>query len=74
MISKISLNIMDRCIKYEQVSCVWLFGEDNSLQSAASSVSQTSYSSYTYTNGQILRFSLNGAWTRIEVSNHVELE
>ena len=56
---------MDRYIKYKQVSRVQFFGEDDLLKSVTSSVYKTSDS--TYTNGKLMRFSLNGSLNHIEL-------
>ena len=54
---------MDRYIKYKQVSRIQLFGDDDLFKSVTSSVYKTSDS--TYTNGKLMRFSLNGSLNHI---------
>ena len=62
---------MDRYIKYKQVSRIQLFGDDDLLKSANSSVYKTSDS--TYTNGKLMRFSLNGSLNHIKFSNNARV-
>lgn len=62
---------MDRYIKYKQVSRVQLFGEDDLLKSVSSSVYKTSDS--TYTNGKLMRFSLNGSLNHIKLSKNARV-
>ncbi len=62
---------MDRYIKYKQVSRVQLFGEDDLLKSVTSSVYKTSDS--TYTNGKLMRFSLNGSLNHIKLSKNARV-
>lgn len=62
---------MDRYIKYKQVSRVQLFGEDDLLKSVNSSVYKTSDS--TYTNGKLMRFSLNGSLNHIKLSKNARV-
>ncbi len=57
--------MLDRYIKYKQVGRIQLFGDDDLFKSSSNSVYKTSDSSFT--NGKLLRFSLNGAL------NHVRL-
>lgn len=62
---------MDRYIKYKQVSRVQLFGEDDLLKSVSSSVYKTSDS--IYTNGKLMRFSLNGSLNHIKLSKNARV-
>jgi hypothetical protein len=62
---------MDRYIKYKQVSRIQLFGDDDLLKSANSSVYKTSDS--TYTNGKLMRFSLNGSLNHIKLSKNARV-
>ena len=62
---------MNRYIKYKQVSRVQLFGEDDLLKSVTSSVYKTSDS--TYTNGKLMRFSLNGSLNHIKLSKNARV-
>jgi len=62
---------MDRYFKYKQVSRIQLFGEDDLLKSANSSVYKTSDS--TYTNGKLMRFSLNAALNHIKLSKNARV-
>lgn len=57
---------MDRYIKYKQVARVQLFGDDDLFKNNSSSVYKTSDSNFT--NGKIMRFSLNGALNHVKLS------
>ena len=58
--------MVDRYLKYKQVGRIQLFGDDDLLKSVTSSVYRTPDSSFT--NGKIMRFSLNGALNHIKLS------
>ena len=62
---------MDRYSKYKQVSRIQLFGDDDLLKSANSSVYKTSDS--TYTNGKLMRLSLNGSLNHIKLSKNARV-
>ena len=63
--------MLDRYIKYKQVGRIQLFGDDDLFKSSSNSVYKTSDSSFT--NGKLLRFSLNGALNHVRLSKNARI-